>query len=48
LDITPEQWDKVVDSQAKAFLVGVQEAAHLMSNDGRVVADQTEFLYQGE
>jgi NAD(P)-dependent dehydrogenase (short-subunit alcohol dehydrogenase family) len=38
LDITPEQWDKAVDSQAKAFLVGVQEAAHLAGNGGRIVA----------
>jgi NAD(P)-dependent dehydrogenase (short-subunit alcohol dehydrogenase family) len=38
LDLTPEQWDKGVDSQAKAFLVGVQEAARLMNQGGRVVA----------
>ncbi len=38
LDLTPEQWDKSVDSQAKAFLVGVQEAAHLIGNGGRIVA----------
>jgi len=38
LGITPEQWDKAVDSQAKAFLVGAQEAAQLMGNDGRIVA----------
>jgi NAD(P)-dependent dehydrogenase (short-subunit alcohol dehydrogenase family) len=38
LDLTPEQWDKAVDSQAKAFLVGVQEEARLMGNGGRVVA----------
>jgi len=38
LDITPEQWDKAVDSQAKAFLVGVQEAARLMNKGGRIVA----------
>jgi NAD(P)-dependent dehydrogenase (short-subunit alcohol dehydrogenase family) len=38
LDFTPEQWDKAVDSQAKAFLVGVQEAAQLMSKGGRIVA----------
>jgi NAD(P)-dependent dehydrogenase (short-subunit alcohol dehydrogenase family) len=38
LDTTPEQWDKAVDSQAKAFLVGVQEAAHLMNKGGRIVA----------
>jgi NAD(P)-dependent dehydrogenase (short-subunit alcohol dehydrogenase family) len=38
LALTPEQWDKAVDSQAKAFLVGVQEAAHLMGKGGRIVA----------
>ena len=38
LDITPEQWDKAVDSQAKAFLVGVQEAAHIMGKGGRIIA----------
>jgi NAD(P)-dependent dehydrogenase (short-subunit alcohol dehydrogenase family) len=38
LDLTPEQWDKAVDSQAKAFLVGVQQAARLMDNGGRIVA----------
>jgi NAD(P)-dependent dehydrogenase (short-subunit alcohol dehydrogenase family) len=38
LDITPEQWDTAVDSQAKAFLVGVQEAARLMNKGGRIVA----------
>jgi len=38
LDLTPEQWDKAVASQAKAFLVGVQEAARLMGKGGRIVA----------
>lgn len=38
LDLTPEQWDKAVDSQAKAFLVGVQEAARLVGKGGRIVA----------
>ena len=38
MDLTPEQWDKAVDSQAKAFLVGVQEAARLMGKGGRIVA----------
>jgi NAD(P)-dependent dehydrogenase (short-subunit alcohol dehydrogenase family) len=38
LDLTPEQWDKAVDSQAKAFLVGVQEAVHLIGKGGRIVA----------
>ena len=38
LELTPEQWDKAVDSQAKAFLVGAQEAANLIGNGGRIVA----------
>jgi NAD(P)-dependent dehydrogenase (short-subunit alcohol dehydrogenase family) len=38
LELTPEQWDKAIDSQAKAFLVGVQEAAHLIGRGGRIVA----------
>jgi len=38
LDLTPEQWDKAVDSQAKAFLVGVQEASRLMGKGSRIVA----------
>ena len=38
LEITPEQWDMAMDSQAKAFLVGAREAARLMSDEGRVIA----------
>lgn len=38
LDITLEKWDAAMDSQAKAFLVAVREAAPLMSNGGRIVA----------
>ena len=38
LEITPEQWDVAMDSQAKAFLVGAREAARLMSDEGRVIA----------
>lgn len=38
LDITLEQWDTAFDSQAKAFLVGVQEALPLMSDGGRIFA----------
>ena len=38
MDITLEQWDAAFDSQAKAFLVGVREAASLMGNGGRVLA----------
>jgi len=38
MDITLEKWDAAMDSQAKAFLVGVREAAPLMSNGGRIIA----------
>jgi enoyl-[acyl-carrier protein] reductase III len=38
LEITLEAWDQAVDSQAKAFLVGVQQAAPLMGAGGRIVA----------
>ena len=38
LDITLERWDAAMASQAKAFLVGVQEAARVMPDGGRIVA----------
>jgi enoyl-[acyl-carrier protein] reductase III len=38
LEITLEQWDRALDSQAKAFLVGAREAAGLMGTGGRIVA----------
>jgi NAD(P)-dependent dehydrogenase (short-subunit alcohol dehydrogenase family) len=38
MDITLEQWDAAFDSQAKAFLVGVREAAPLMNKGGRILA----------
>jgi NAD(P)-dependent dehydrogenase (short-subunit alcohol dehydrogenase family) len=38
LEIALEKWETAVDSQAKAFLVGVREAAPLMSDGGRIVA----------
>src|SRR5882762_846774 len=38
MEITLDKWDTAVDSQAKAFLVGVQEAVPLMSDGGRIVA----------
>ena len=38
LEITLDKWDTAVDSQAKAFLVGVREAVPLMSDGGRIVA----------
>ncbi|HEV8675859.1 MAG TPA: SDR family oxidoreductase [Methylomirabilota bacterium] len=38
MDISLEQWDKAVDSQAKAFLVGVREAVPMMGAGGRILA----------
>src|SRR5690348_18456663 len=38
MEITLDKWDTAVDSQAKAFLVAVREAAPMMSNGGRIVA----------
>jgi len=38
MDITLEAWDHAMDSQAKAFLVGVREAVPVMSQGGRIVA----------
>jgi enoyl-[acyl-carrier protein] reductase III len=38
LEIGVEQWDTALDSQGKAFLVGVQEATRLMGPGGRIVA----------
>jgi len=38
LEITLDKWDTAVDSQAKAFLVGVREAVPLMSDGVRIVA----------
>ena len=38
MDITLDKWDTAVDSQAKAFLVAVREAAPLMLQGGRIVA----------
>ncbi len=36
--ISLEQWDAALDSQAKAFLVGVREASRLMGSGGRIIA----------
>ena len=36
--ITLDKWDTAMNSQAKAFLVGVREAEKLMSAGGRVIA----------
>jgi enoyl-[acyl-carrier protein] reductase III len=38
MDITLEQWDTAMNSQAKAFLVGVREAVPLMKEGGRIIA----------
>ena len=38
MEITLEKWDTAMDSQAKAFLVGVREAVPLMSSGGRILA----------
>lgn len=38
MELTLEAWDHAMDSQAKAFLVGVREAAGLMPKGGRIVA----------
>jgi enoyl-[acyl-carrier protein] reductase III len=38
MEITLERWDMAVDSQARAFLVGAQQAARLMPDGGRILA----------
>src|SRR5256884_5751820 len=38
MNITLEQWDTALDSQAKAFLVAVRAACPLMGEGGRIVA----------
>jgi enoyl-[acyl-carrier protein] reductase III len=38
LEITLDKWAMAFDSQARAFLVSVQEAAPLMPNGGRILA----------
>jgi enoyl-[acyl-carrier protein] reductase III len=38
MDITLDKWDAAMDSQAKAFLIAVREAAPLMSSGGRIIA----------
>ncbi|HUE83515.1 MAG TPA: SDR family oxidoreductase [Pyrinomonadaceae bacterium] len=38
MEIGLEQWDMAMDSQAKAFLLGVQESAPLMIDGGRIIA----------
>ena len=38
MEITLDKWDTAVDSQAKAFLVGVRAAERLMPDGGRIIA----------
>jgi NAD(P)-dependent dehydrogenase (short-subunit alcohol dehydrogenase family) len=38
MEITLEQWDTAVDSQAKAFLLAAREAARVMPDGGRILA----------
>ncbi len=38
LELTVEQWDTAMDSQAKAFLIGAQQSARMMNEGGRVIA----------
>jgi enoyl-[acyl-carrier protein] reductase III len=38
MEVSLEQWDTAFDSQAKAFLVGVRQAAPLMTDGGRIFA----------
>ena len=37
-ELTLEQWDMALDSQAKAFLVGTRESVRLMPDGGRIIA----------
>ena len=37
MNITLEQWDTALNSQAKAFLVGAREASQLMRDGGRII-----------
>jgi enoyl-[acyl-carrier protein] reductase III len=38
MSISLDQWDTAMDSQAKAFLVGVRSAASIMPDEGRIIA----------
>lgn len=38
MEVTPEKWDIVLNSQVRAFLTGCQESNHLMRDGGRIVA----------
>jgi NAD(P)-dependent dehydrogenase (short-subunit alcohol dehydrogenase family) len=37
MELTLDAWDHTLDSQAKAFLVGVREAVQIMGDGGRIV-----------
>jgi enoyl-[acyl-carrier protein] reductase III len=37
-ELTLEQWDTAMDTQAKAFLVGARESVRLMPDGGRIIA----------
>lgn len=37
-EITPRTWSRVMDLNARAFLVGAQNAARLMTNGGSIIA----------
>ncbi|MGH9787467.1 MAG: SDR family oxidoreductase [Candidatus Acidiferrales bacterium] len=37
MDITLDQWNTAIDSQATAFLIGAREASRLMPDGGRIV-----------
>lgn len=38
LEIPLECWESAIDSQAKAFLVGAQEASQILRQNGRILA----------
>ncbi len=38
MEITLDKWNTALDSQAKAFLLGVREASRLMRDGGRIIA----------
>jgi enoyl-[acyl-carrier protein] reductase III len=38
MDVTLDKWDIVLNSQARAFLLGCQESGRLMSDGGRIIA----------
>src|SRR6202158_4578333 len=40
MELTLDQWNTAMDSQAKAFLVAVREAVPLMSNGGRIIRSE--------